>query len=325
MSAVLEINDLAVHAKLSDRTQVIVDGFDLDVQPGEIIGVVGESGSGKTTLVRSLVGLLDKNLHVAGGDVTFRGRRVLAPGLDETKPLRGRNVGMVFQDATRSLDPLFKVGTQVREVLGAHEGRLSRGTAERRMVDVLSRMRIKDPERVLASYPHHLSGGLCQRVAIALAIISGPEVILADECTTALDVTTQADVVALFRELVTENGIALVFVTHNLMLASELCDRTVVMYAGQIVESGPTSRVLKAPHHPYSAGLIASIPSWDRERPIRGIEGSAPRVAPEMVGCRFADRCVLAVPACRAEDVPWFAAPDGGGHRCIAPLNLAGA
>jgi oligopeptide/dipeptide ABC transporter ATP-binding protein len=322
LSALLKIQNLEVQAHLAGHSQVILDGFDLDVRAAEVIGVVGESGSGKTTLVRSLVGLLDKNVKVTDGDVSFNGRRVLTPQVDETRGLRGRHIGMVFQDATRSLDPLFKVGTQIREVLNAHSGNLPRDEAEERMKTVLRRMQITDPERVLRSYPHHLSGGLCQRVAIALAIVTSPQVVLADECTTALDVTTQAEVVALLRELVTESGIALVFVTHNLMLASELCDRIVVMYAGQAVELGPAEHVLTAPHHPYSAGLLASIPSWDRTRPIRGIEGSAPRITTETTGCRFADRCPLVMDACRADNVDWRVAPDGGGYRCIAPLNL---
>jgi oligopeptide/dipeptide ABC transporter ATP-binding protein len=228
----------------------------------------------------------------------------------------------VFQDATRSLDPLFRVRTQMREVLRTHCSGLSRDEIQQRMVDVLRRMRITDPQRVLDSYPHQLSGGLCQRVAIALAIVTGPKIVLADECTTALDVTTQAEVVALFRELVSESRIALVFVTHNILLAAELCDRVVVMYGGQAVESGPPERVLKAPHHPYTAGLLASVPGWETDRAFQGIAGSAPRITPDTVGCRFAPRCFQAEGACTAGDIAWSVAPDGGGYRCIKPLAL---
>jgi oligopeptide/dipeptide ABC transporter ATP-binding protein len=210
----------------------------------------------------------------------------------------------------------------MREVLGTHRSELSRKEMEERMVDVLRRMRITDPQRVLSSYPHQLSGGLCQRVAIALAIITGPKIVLADECTTALDVTTQAEVVALFRELVRESGVALVFVTHNILLAAELCDRVVVMYAGQAVESGPPERVLKRPHHPYTAGLLASVPGWEDDRAFQGIAGSAPRISPDTVGCRFAARCFQAEDACVAADVRWAIASDGGGYRCIKPLAL---
>ena len=324
MTAVIEISDLRVEARLARSTQVILQDIALEVHAGEILGVVGESGSGKTTLVRSLVGLLDKNVRVVDGAVRFDGERILAPGVDDTARIRGGKVGMVFQDAQRSLNPVFKVRTQLREVLKAHRGDLSAEQMHERMVETLRRMKVADPERVLDSYPHQLSGGLAQRVAIALAVVTGPEVVLADECTTALDVTTQAEVVVLFRELVRESRIALVFVTHNLMLAAELCDRVVVMYAGQAVESGPTERVLHVPHHPYSAGLLASVPGWDDARTFSGIAGAAPRVVPEFVGCRFADRCPHVTGACRAGDVAWTIAPDGGGYRCVNPLALPG-
>lgn len=324
MGAVYEIRDLRVEARLHDRSQVIVEGLDLDIHPGEIVGIVGESGSGKTTLVRSLVGLLDRNVSVVGGEVSLLGRRILAPGHDASRRVRGHDVGMVFQDATRSLDPVFKVRSQMLEVLRRHRPELSRREREARMVEVLRRMKVADPKRVLDSYPHQLSGGLCQRVAIALAIVTEPKVVLADECTTALDVTTQAEVVALFRELVAESGIALVFVSHDILLAAELCDRVVVMYAGQAVESGPPERVLKAPHHPYTAGLLAAVPGWESDAAFAGIPGSPPKVSAGTVGCRFADRCERAEPACVASDVEWRAAPDGGGYRCLRPLALPG-
>jgi oligopeptide/dipeptide ABC transporter ATP-binding protein len=323
--AVIDIRGLTVEARLADRSQLILDDVSLEVAPGEVIGIVGESGSGKTTLVRSLVGLLDKNVRVVGGEVRLHGSTVLSPGLDETKGVRGRQVGVVFQDAARSLDPLFRVRTQLQEVLSTHRGELSRDEMRTRMTEVLRRMKITDPERVLESFPHHLSGGLNQRVAIALALVTGPRVVLADECTTALDVTTQAEVVALFRELVDESGVALVFVTHNILLAADICDRVVVMYAGQAVEAGPTRRVLRAPHHPYTTGLLESVPGWNGATTFKGIPGSAPRVASETVGCRFAERCSYAAADCRAGNVPWSIAPDAGGYRCLHPLALTTA
>ncbi len=319
---VIDIRGLTVEARLADRSQVILDHLDLQVGKGEVVGVVGESGSGKTTLVRSLVGLLDKNVSVVSGEIRLLDRTVLAPGIDQTKSARGSEVGVVFQDAVRSLDPLFKVRAQLKEVLAAHRGDLSRSEMTDRMTDVLRRMKITDPHRVLDSYPHHLSGGLCQRVAIALALVTGPKVVLADECTTALDVTTQAEVVALFRELVDESHVGLVFVTHNILLAADICDRVVVMYAGQMVETGPTDRVLKAPHHPYTAGLLESVPGWGGATVFRGIPGSAPRVSAETVGCLFAERCRYAVADCGAGRIDWEIAPDAGGYRCLHPLAL---
>lgn len=319
---VIDIRGLRVEARLADRSQVILDDLDLEVNQGEVLGIVGESGSGKTTLVRSLVGLLDKNVEVVGGAVKLLGNTILAPGLDESKSIRGRQVGVVFQDAVRSLNPVFKVRTQLEEVLAAHRGGLSSAETSSRMTAVLRRMKITDPDRVLDSYPHHLSGGLCQRVAIALAVATEPQVVLADECTTALDVTTQAEVVALLRELVDESQVALVFVTHNILLAADICDRVVVLYAGQAVESGPTGRVLRAPHHPYTTGLLESVPGWDGSTAFKGIAGSPPRVLADALGCRFADRCRYAAPDCRASDVEWAVAPDAGGYRCLHPLAL---
>ena len=321
---VIDIRGLTVEARLADRAQVILGDLDLEVNQGEVIGIVGESGSGKTTLVRSLVGLLDKNVSVTAGEVKLLGKTVLSPGVDETKAVRGRQVGVVFQDAVRSLDPLFKVRAQLKEVLAAHRGDLTSAEMTDRMTDALRRMKIADPHRVLDSYPHHLSGGLCQRVAIALALVTGPKVVLADECTTALDVTTQAEVVALFRELVDESDVALVFVTHNILLAADICDRVVVMYAGQAVETGPTERVLKAPHHPYTTGLLESVPGWGGATVFRGIPGAAPRISADTLGCHFAERCRYTASDCTAADIEWAIAPDAGGYRCLHPLALGG-
>ncbi len=318
----LRIDDLRVEARLADDTLLLVDGLDLDLRPGEIVGVVGESGSGKTTLVRTLIGLLDKNVTVAHGAVAVGGEQVVAPGVDRTDVVRGARIGTVFQDASRSLNPVLKVRSQLREVLKAHKPELSKADAEQKMRTVLERMQIDDPERVLGSYPHQLSGGQRQRVAIALAVVSEPQIVLADECTTALDVTTQAEVVALFRDLVAELGVALIFVTHDLLLAADLCDRIVVMYGGQAAEVGPTRRVLLEPHHPYSAGLLSAVPSWSADGPIRGIEGSAPRVTTAFAGCRFAGRCPRADDDCRAAPIPWTGeAGTRDGYRCIHPLG----
>ena len=317
---VIDIRGLTVEARLADRSQVILDDLDLPVEPGEVIGVVGESGSGKTTLVRSLVGLLDKNVEVVQGRVDLAGKPVLSPGFDETKAIRGGEVGVVFQDAARSLDPLFKVKTQLKEVLAAHRGDLSRTEIRARMTDVLARMKIADPGAVLDSYPHHLSGGLAQRVAIAVAVVTEPRVVLADECTTALDVTTQAEVVSLLRELVDESRVALVFVTHNILLAADLCDRVVVMYAGQAVETGPVGRVLRSPQHPYTAALLASLPTWNGSRAFRGIPGAAPRVSSDTVGCRFAARCARVAAECTTRNVPGRRRPAAAGTGACSRL-----
>ncbi|MFY1638181.1 ATP-binding cassette domain-containing protein [Solwaraspora sp. WMMB335] len=262
MTALLSVCGLSVVARLAGGDLRLLDNVDLDVDRGRVVGVVGESGSGKTTLARTVVGLLERNVDVEHGRVTLSGDEVVAPGVDRTDRVRGGAVGMVFQDASRSLNPLMKVGTQLGEVLRRHVRGIARAEVERRSVEVLAQMRITDPARVLNSYPHQLSGGLRQRVAIGLAVVTRPALVIADECTTALDVTTQTKVVGLFRTLVDELGIGLLFVTHDLMLASDLCDRIAVMSGGRVVEQGTAEQVLDEPRQEYTRRLLAAIPSW---------------------------------------------------------------
>ncbi|GAB3057875.1 ABC transporter ATP-binding protein [Micromonospora schwarzwaldensis] len=262
MTALLELSGLSVTARLADGDLRLLDDVDLRIGRGQIVGVVGESGSGKTTLARAVVGLLDRNVRVERGSVALTGEVVVAPGVDRTDRVRGSAVGMVFQDASRSLNPLMKVRTQLAEVLRRHVRDITRAEVERRSVEVLAQMRITDPARVLDSYPHQLSGGLRQRVAIGLAVVTRPALVIADECTTALDVTTQTKVVDLFRTLVDELGIGLLFVTHDLMLASDLCHRIAVMSGGRVVEQGDATDVLDHPRQDYTRRLLAAIPSW---------------------------------------------------------------
>jgi peptide/nickel transport system ATP-binding protein len=259
----LTVTDLTVEATLSSRQLVILDHVDLEIRPGEIVGVVGESGSGKTTLARSVVGLLERNVQVTSGSIELGDDLVRSTTVNQSQRVRGSQVGMVFQDASRSLNPLLKVRTQLAEVLRRHEPGISTQDVKERSEDVLRQMRIDDPDRVLGSYPHQLSGGLRQRVAIGLAVITQPSLVIADECTTALDVTTQTKVVELFRHLVDELRIGLLFVTHDLMLASDLCDRVVVMSEGKVVESGSVLEVLDNPREAYTQRLLAAIPAWN--------------------------------------------------------------
>ncbi|MDG6106257.1 ABC transporter ATP-binding protein [Dactylosporangium aurantiacum] len=261
-TSLLHIEGLSVTARLATDRLRLLDGVDLEVRRGQIVGVVGESGSGKTTLARAVVGLLERNVTVESGAIELAGDVVVAPGVDRTDRIRGSAVGMVFQDASRSLNPLMKVRTQLSEVLRRHVRGLTKVDVEQRSVEVLGQMRISDPARVLDSYPHQLSGGLRQRVAIALAVVTRPALVIADECTTALDVTTQTKVVGLFRTLVDELGIGLLFVTHDLMLASDLCDRIAVMSRGRVVEQGGVEDVLDRPRQEYTRRLLAAIPSW---------------------------------------------------------------
>ena len=262
MSELLNVNGLSITARLAHDDLTLLDGVDLAIGRGEIVGVVGESGSGKTTLARSVVGLHERNVRVTAGAIELAGDVVVAPGVDRTDRVRGTAVGMVFQDASRSLNPLMRVRTHLAEVLRRHVRDITKAEVERRSVEVLEQMRITDTARVLDSYPHQLSGGLRQRVAIGLAVVTRPALVIADECTTALDVTTQTKVVGLFRTLVDELGIGLLFVTHDLMLASDLCDRIAVMSGGRVVEQGSIEHVLDHPEQEYTKRLLAAIPSW---------------------------------------------------------------
>lgn len=324
MSTVLEVEGLTVTARSSSGENLLLDDVALTLGSGEIVGVVGESGSGKTTFVRSLVGLLDRNLRVSSGTVELLGEPMLGPEVDRTAALRGRHIGMVFQDASRSLNPVLKVGHQLREVIRTHQPETSRSDARALMVQTLRQMSIADPERMLDSFPHQLSGGQRQRAALALALVTHPELVLADECTTALDVTTQAGVVALLRALVAQQGITLVFVTHDLLLASELCDRIAVMYAGQIVESGPAREVLVRPRHPYTERLLAAIPGWNLERPLQGIMGTPPTVGVADIGCRFAERCQLVQADCRTAMIE-LTGCSSHVYRCLHPVAPTGS
>jgi peptide/nickel transport system ATP-binding protein len=321
--ALLSVRNLGVQARTSTGTQLLLDDVSLEVQPGEVLGIVGESGSGKTTLARALIGLLDENLDVTAGSATLLDHEIIGNRLDDTKWARGRHIGMIFQDAGRSLNPLLKVKSQMREVLKRHRPDIAKSTFDEMMVELLGKMGIPEPARVLNSYPHQLSGGQRQRVAIAIAVVTNPELVIADECTTALDVTTQAEVVKLLRGLVTDGHTSLVFVTHDLLLASEICDRIMVMYASQTVELGAVEHVLQSPTHPYTEALLASVPSWDVNGPLVGIPGSAPRVTDSAIGCRFGPRCDRCEPECIAANIEWTASADGVGYRCRLPLRRA--
>lgn len=261
-AAALDIRDLRIEARTAAGTLPIVHGATLRIGAGEIVGLVGESGSGKTTLIRSVVGLLDRNVRVAGGSIGVHGQEVMTAQRNATAAVRGKQVGFVFQDSTRSLNPLLRVRTQLAEVLDRHRPELSKDEVQRTMEEILGRMLIKDVPRVLGSYPHELSGGMCQRIAIAIALVADPALLLADECTTALDVTTQAEVVQLLRELVDGSSVGLAFVTHDLALAADLCDRIAVMQGGRIVELRPTAELLSDPHEQYTRDLLAAVPAW---------------------------------------------------------------
>jgi len=302
---------------------VAVDGVDLTVGQGEALGVVGESGSGKSVTFLSVLGLVRPPGRIEAGSVTFEGTDLLALPAAARRGLRGRAMALTMQDALSALNPAFTVGTQIGESLRTHG--LARSTAEARAqaVALMRQVGIPAAETRLDEYPHQFSGGMRQRIMIAIALAPRPRLLIADEPTTALDVTIRAQVLDLIDDLRRETGMALVLITHDLGVVAERTERLVVMYAGQVVETGPTDAVLASPRHPYTRGLLDSLPRLeDPDRPLHAIPGQVPDLARLGEGCRFRDRCPLAVAAC-AQPVALLPVAEGRLSRCIRTGELA--
>jgi oligopeptide/dipeptide ABC transporter ATP-binding protein len=298
MSTILSIRDLSVAIGTDEGLAEVLDHAALEVARGEIVGVVGESGCGKSTLVKSVLGILPPAARVTSGAITFDGIELTA--LDAkamTRDIRGRRIGFIPQDPYLAFNPVFTVGTQLLEVAKWHGGDGARADRAR-LVDLLRAVQIPDPERVLDRYPHQFSGGQRQRLLIAAALLCAPDLIIADEPTTALDVTTQRQIIALLGGLARDSGTAMLFVTHDFGVVAQLCDRVAVMYAGQTVERGRAAVILEAPRHPYTRLLLDCHP--DRATTLAGIPGSVPSVIAAPPGCRFHPRCPSARPDCSA-------------------------
>jgi oligopeptide/dipeptide ABC transporter ATP-binding protein len=285
-TAVLQIDDLRVEVDRSGAPAMAVDGVSLEVQRGECLGLVGESGAGKTLTLRAAIGLLPPGVRVLGGELRLRGIPYRA------SHARGREIGMVFQEPTAALNPLMRVGDLIKEGLRT-SGLKARG-AERKVIGLMEEVGISDPERRARSWPHELSGGQRQRVAIAMALAAEPSVLLCDEPTTALDVTVQERILELLDRLRVQRELAIVFVTHNLAVIDRISRRLAVMYAGRVVECGPTDQLLKGPQHPYTARLLACLPRVDRKRQLLDIPGDPPDPTAYPAGCRFHPRCTHA-------------------------------
>jgi len=286
MTPVLSIKDLRV----SFPGATVVDGVGFDVLPGEIVGVVGESGSGKSMTARSVLRLLPKAARLEGS-IRFRGKEVLAMTPAEIRAMRGALVSMVFQDPMTSFNPVLRIGEQIAEAIALH-GKTGRRTLRERVMMLLASVGIADPRARARAYPHEFSGGMRQRALTAMAVANGPALLIADEPTTALDVTVQNQILELLRDLNRTSGTAIVLITHNIAVVASLCRRLIVMYAGRVVEDGPTDEVLTAPRHPYTWSLLQSVPRLDRaaERLV-AIEGQPPDPAAPPTGCRFHPRC----------------------------------
>ena len=320
--SILDVRDLAVSYRRGGRKLAVVNGISFDVQPGEIFGLVGESGSGKSTVIRSLIRLLPGNASLGGGEIAFGGRDLLRLGEKAMQKIRGREIGMVFQDPLNSLNPVMTVGEQIGETLAAGEG-AGRGRRER-VLEAMRLVHIPDPPRLYGAYPHELSGGLRQRVAIAIALVASPKLLLADEPTTALDVTIQDQILKLLIELSARLGMSVILVTHDLGVVAQTCRRVAVLYAGRIVESGPVEQIFARPAHPYTAGLLQSIPRGPAsEGRLKAIGGTPPSLGHMPAGCAFHPRCAFAIDACRAAPPPLAAQEAGHLTACIRHRELA--
>ncbi len=314
----LSVRDLRVAFHTRRGTLVALDGVSFDIAPGEILGVVGESGAGKSLTGTAVIGLLEPPGRIDGGEIWLEGRRIDTLPPAEMLRVRGRQIGAIFQDPLTSLHPLLTVGAQLEETIRTHLP-LNRAEAKARAVALLREVGIPAPETRVSQYPHQFSGGMRQRVVIALALAAEPKLIIADEPTTALDVSIQAQITALLRRLCRTHGTGVMLVTHDMGVIAETADRVAVMYAGRLVELGPVDQVVRAPRHPYTAGLMASIPRMGkREAELAQIEGSMPRLGAIPPGCAFSPRCPSASARCTVE-VPVLPA-GGAGAACWHPV-----
>jgi len=302
----LEVRHLSTHyvSARGARVTRAVDDVSLTVGEGETLGIVGESGSGKTTLALSLLRLLPPAARIVSGEIWFEGEDLLTKSHREMRRVRGKRIAMILQDPLASLNPLFTVGDQVAEPLRVHEG-ASRGSAWAQARELLRAVRIAAPETRAREYPHQLSGGMRQRIVGAIAISCGPRLLIADEPTTSLDLTIQAQYLQLLRDLQRDRGLAMIFITHNLGIVARMCDHVAVMYAGRLVEAGPVVRIFSSPAHPYTQALLESIPRMaDGRKRLTAIDGQPPDPVALPPGCAFHPRCPKVLERCRKEAPP---------------------
>jgi len=322
MAALLDVQDLHVQFATEDGVVKAVDGVSFSVEPGRMIGVVGESGSGKSVSMLTVMGLTRGPNATISGSVQFEGRDLLTSSDDELRRVRGNDIGMIFQDPLSSLHPFYRVGTQLVEAMQAHRD-ISKDAARRRAVELLGMVGIPDPHQRVDAYPHELSGGMRQRAMIAMALSNEPKLLIADEPTTALDVTVQAQILQLIARLQRELGMAVVLITHDLGVVAEVTDQIIVMYAGRIVEEASTDKIFRAPEHPYTWGLLRSIPRLDkpRDEPLIPIAGLPPSLINLPSGCSFHPRCPYVRDRHRRVEPELEPLPDDPSHRVACLLD----
>ncbi|MFB5761556.1 ABC transporter ATP-binding protein [Paenibacillus medicaginis] len=323
MTKLLEVTGLRTEFKTAAGLIRAVDGVDLAVDKGETLGIVGESGCGKSITSLSIMQLLPKGLgKVAAGEIRLEGENMLAFSEQKMRQIRGNRIAMIFQEPMTSLNPVFRVGKQIAEAVRYHQG-VGKKEAMSRAVEMLTKVGIPRPEKVAVSYPHELSGGMRQRVMIAMAMVCNPKLLIADEPTTALDVTIQAQILDLMRELQQKEGTSILMITHDLGVVAEMCDRVVIMYAGQVVEETDVKTLFKNPQHPYTKSLLASLPQLNSEQDrLASIPGQVPNPLDMPEGCRFAPRCQFAQDICRA-NAPELEEVEAG-HKCRCLLQQEG-
>ena len=316
MSNVLEVRGLTTEFKSKHGSLKIIENIDLTVKKGEILGIVGESGCGKSVTSLSILQLLDKKAKIASGSVTFNNSNLVDKTEKDMRKIRGNEISMIFQDPMTSLNPVLTIGVQIGEVIQKHQ-KLTGSNLKEKVVHLLQLVGIPRPEAIYHEYPHRLSGGMKQRVMIAMAISCNPSLLIADEPTTALDVTIQAQILALLKSLKDDLHMSILLITHDLGVVAEMCDRVVVMYAGQVVETTDTRTLLRNPRHPYTIGLIQSTPHQSKgEKRLKSIPGQVPTPDNYPKGCRFADRCPKVLGICRNSLPPLIEVDDQTSCRC---------
>ncbi|MBR1140519.1 MULTISPECIES: ABC transporter ATP-binding protein [Bradyrhizobium] len=298
---VLSVRNLQVEFETRRGTLRAIDSVSYDIAKGEVLGVVGESGAGKSVTGLAVIGLIDPPGRISGGEILLSGLRIDNLPPEEMRKVRGKRIGMIFQDPLTSLNPLYRVGDQIIETIKTHTN-LTDQQARKRAIDLLAEVGIPAPEKRIDGYPHEFSGGMRQRVVIALALCAEPELIIADEPTTALDVSVQAQIISLIKRLGRDHGTAVMLVTHDMGVIAETCDRVAVMYAGRVAEIGPVQEVIKNPLHPYAKGLMGAIPTLAGEdKRLVQIPGAMPRLSAIPPGCSFNPRCSSAFDRCRVD------------------------